>query len=210
MTDLPPLVVFPHKRISGVDALENGQWVNRKGYPVVGAPVCPAEALLWGYDTDSHFVGYCVPGTTDPHPRLNKRSLPELIKQNIEPVLNWFIVDVDNPEHQAWTNPVSAFHQLEKELQWKLGDYGAQVGLYLTKCGYRLVTPITDPKPVSKAEKILTGYVLWLLSCGIEADESCTDWTRMFRAPFVVRDGVPQRYPARFTWLTTPNNQQTS
>ena len=70
--------------------------------------------------------------------------------------------------------------------------------VYHTAGGYRIIGRLPAPfliATVRDAQRWAIQYVGWceyLLKFRIVADTACKDWTRLYRLPFVVRDGVAQ------------------
>lgn len=189
---MTPLLVFPDKYTRGVDGFDaEGEPFNRSGKPLVGGTLFEdgLQALLERYDTDAHCAAYSCPGVDGVHPRINKRALPDLIARGAEPLLRWAIVDVDNPDHAPWEEPVErAFFELKSKLA--ADPLTASAGVYLSSNGYRLLWPLEEPVPVSEAEGYLRGLLLELRRRGVEADLKVADWPRVFRLPRVRREGV--------------------
>lgn len=157
------------------------------------------KALLTRYPTDVHSPMYEIPGK-DEAPRINKSGLESLIAEEIEPVLRVAMIDIDNAplikpdgteiKHPPWaigghpgitraTDPAAVVAALRLLYP--------SAGIYSTKKGLRLVWVLSEPVPVSRGD----AFLRWLVATVPGADESCTDWTRCFRLPYVTRDGVP-------------------
>jgi hypothetical protein len=187
--------------IAGVSSVDESHAVlDSKGRPAEGVPVLNEYAWMDAYEGDAHCVGYSVPGVGDAmHPRLNKRALPALRAAGLDPLLHWAIVDVDRPGHEPWEDVDGAWPEELDGLH-----ITRHAGVYLTRAGYRIVFALDPPLPVDEAEAHLRGLLYALRLRGIHADEACTDWTRLFRMPDVVRDGVRVRYPVAWPSPWTP------
>jgi hypothetical protein len=108
-----------------------------------------------------------------------------------------FVVDVEPAGHD---HPVTAetmaieVSKLRAMLEAHPGGF-----VYMTTHGYRIVYRLPEPFVISEpvdAERWKLTYVAWLEYLadryGIEADPACKDWGRIYRLPWVVRDGVRQ------------------
>lgn len=177
------------------DEILRGEW----GYALPAV-----EAWAREYTTDAHCVAYHVPGMSR-CPRINKSGLRDLAGQGaVMPVLGWCIADVDNPAHARWPDDPMAVADAAAELREQLAADPFLRGFdwYLSRGGYRLVRPFTDPltiTPTTEAfvEATIRSVFVELQRRGIEPDFGCSDWTRLYRLPFVRRDGRPQRWPAK-------------
>lgn len=149
-------------------------------------------ALVTRHVTDAHAVGYLVSSDTDAQPRLTIQGGNWLSANGYEPTLNVVFFDVDNPRHQVWKDedaPWDALDRLRniKEL--------SQFGIYFTRSGYRLVAPLARPVLLQLANSYLQQAAQYLTSLGVPVDMQTLQWSRCFRLPFVVRDGVVQDMP---------------
>ncbi len=174
------VAVARHWRIPGFDGVRDNV---RDAYEILDL----REALDRRYRTDAHLVAYVVPGA-DRQPRINKSGLPHFGRA-VE--MDVFFCDVDNPDHALWTDEM---------LAEALEEYGAievlqTAGVYHTARGRRIVQPIQEPIPVEQVEPYIRRWFLQLERAGLVVDWSCRDWTRHYRLPHVVRDGVWYRSP---------------
>lgn len=185
---LPPLLVFPTRFVAGWDGdIENLGDVET--HIVLGDLGPDFNPFCVDFETDAHCVAYGVEGE-ETIPRLN---MPAAHTVDVKKL--WMLVDIDNPGHSEWTE------RLERETfeaLAKLPEFD-HCGWYLTKHGLRLVWPLPEPVDVEES----TDYTHMFLDhvellTGLECDRACTDWTRLFRLPFVVRDGEPQELPSMF------------
>lgn len=173
-----PVHVWPHRSVTGWDgaAVTELEWF----------PATPlVHALLTRHATDAHMCMYQIPGETQ-IPRLRKtavRGLP------VEPVMQVAMLDLDCAEHTPWseggTIPTIPGNTPAEALAF-LRSLCPQAGLYSTRAGVRLVWVLDRPVPISQGDALLR----WLVSTLPGAD-ALTDWTRCFRLPYVIRDGVP-------------------
>lgn len=192
---MPPLLVFPSRFARGAWALREGLAVDKRGdLPELGYYWPDGrEGLLAEYDCDAHCVAYTVDGIPNETPRLTKRIARELAAVGLSIVVHWVFLDVDNPQHTPWECPEGV--RLDVVADHIEAALGARPGWYVTRCGYRLVWPLDEPLGVDIAEGMLSEFVCRVRSLGYAVDERCTDWTRFFRCPRVVRGGVLQRFP---------------
>ncbi len=159
--------ILPHARVPG----HGHQYVRKIFYRPL------ARALTVAWPTDAHFQACSSPAL--PH-RLTGACLGKFPIRIVA-----FVVDIDS----AW-DPAKVFHL---DAAHPGGAY------YQTRGGWRVVFredfPIaneSDAKLWSEQYILRLGYLA--RAFGIVADPKCRDWTRIFRLPFVVRDGVPQQY----------------
>jgi hypothetical protein len=154
------------------------------------------EAFEGSHETDAHFAQYSVPGLPL---RINQDAL-DLPDFTLD--MRIFAVDVDAPGHKATD-------------EWRLAERAKIAQLYAslppayyfeTKGGYRLLW-LLPPGITLKSREDVVQWRAHYLSClhylarvfAIHGDEACSDPTRVFRLPRVVRDGEHQNH------LTSPN-----
>jgi hypothetical protein len=154
------------------------------------------------YPTDAHFVAYVLYQAgvkrqfQNRQPRINKASLEWIESLGFELRMEVFVADVDNPDHAGW--PSEAAARMTAELAHTLLRTAC---IYVTAHGLRVVQPLDgDGVGIRSAERHLR---VWLSDLEgrlerlrLQPDWSCDDWTRLFRAPHVLRDGKPYRSPA--------------
>lgn len=144
----------------------------------------------WNYD--AHFVTYDVRGTEEGFPRLRKNCavVDELRAMGLDVVQTMFAFDYDNPEHAAWTpEGLVTFKQRVEDAVLVNPLMGAWRIFYTTKHGARFVYLLAEPVPVGPESEAMHRSLLraWGQR-GITLDPACSDWTRMFRLPNVVRE----------------------
>ena len=144
-----------------------------------------AEALDREYKTDAHAVGYIV--TRDGHalaaqPRLTKPGLDYARQLGFDVTFNTILVDIDNPDHGAWT---------EDALEASIERLAAlpSCAWYTTRGGLHIVQPLATPVPIDVAELYIRSFFYEVQDAGFAVDWSTTDWTRHFRMPFAKRSG---------------------
>jgi len=172
------LIVFPDKFYKAFDGTNQTE-VNTVELTTFD------DAMETPFDTDAHVACYSVPDLGKGI-RVKKVALKALIDAGAEPQLNYVALDVDLDDHREWTDADrAAFASL----------YGATpllqtAGIYFTKHGWRAIWELEDPVPARYADSYLEQFIKHARGLGIEADEACKDWTRLFRLPCVNRDGV--------------------
>lgn len=208
------IAVAPHRAILGVEPPGHRKkvrgrldawtydWRDKHGSPGNTAGVRAqldvlelAAALAIHHGTDAHLVTYVVSFEGVPlerQPRVNKRSLDWMHEQGFEVASDVLMVDVDNPQHGAWTAELrSSFDALWAKPPPAL----TTCGVYLTRGGYRLVQPLDEPIAVAELERYIVAWFAELEGQGIPVDWRAKDWTRLYRLPHVVRDRKPYRSP---------------
>ena len=150
--------------------------------PVAYSVLPLRDALARSYATDAHAVTYVIDGSAE-QPRLTKAGLPIL---GMAVSVHCLFCDVDNPGHSAWTDELR-YEAREREAKL---DILQTVGIYETAHGLRYVQPLEQPVPAAEAERYLATWLGELSASGVHVDAACKDWTRHYRLPNVVRDGV--------------------
>jgi hypothetical protein len=200
---LAPILVLP-RMATGLGRLEgegeNYKAVSLNGRPVRDFPVQSfAEVMDSEHQDDAHFTTY---GANDKDgnlmmrlPRMTKSGVFDFRRDLASDVWGGCIgVDYDLPSHGEWTKETLA------QTQILLDEAGRRNPLlrfpsvcYRTAHGLRLVWMLSDPVPLEGQngfEDILHGMIGDSWRAGFSVDPACKDWTRLFRAPRVVRDGA--------------------
>lgn len=174
---LPTVNVWPSKYVVGWDG-------DRTKAPPAAHPVVDMrDALFSVYDTDAHFCPAVIPGL-DRQPRLKltgaKQEMLEAVRFTV------LALDIDAPGHSAtpewWETTVA------KVQQQPIGN-----GIvYCTRGGIRVVYELLDPLTIAEYQKVHAQTRRAYSDFGVEVDE-LIDWTRCYRLPFVMRDGVFQQ-----------------
>lgn len=171
-----------------------------------------SEALTREWEQDSHLILYRVDadqtGTEHAFARVSKRSpfVPELISKGGRITVPILVFDHDRHDADGDKLPWSA-EALEEFVQ-VLGEIFGDSNLeptywYTTKHGSRFVYVLTEPVDHLTAEALARGIIRDFGELGIELDDSCTDWTRLFRLPKTVREdtGLPFQESEHFMFL---------
>lgn len=203
----PHVTVMPHKMFLGWFSTDKKS--GRAVDDPVQHPCVPAlGALGYEYDDDAHFMPYALVdsgGQPLPKcPRLTKKSHkrgrwePVLKAQGLRAVVTMAVIDVDahgvEDVDQWFTDQLPKLRALGPLLQGLIW--------YRTRGGYRLLWALKDPLEPSAFEALHTRLRHALSAKGITGvDDKCRDWTRCYRLPRVVRDGVFQQYPMYLSGL---------
>jgi putative DNA primase/helicase len=164
------------------------------------------DALPAHYPTDARFAPYFLVKRDDGGnaqvlpkiPRINSTGLDDLKSQGIALMFSAYVLDVDGPEHSADDGWQNEHQQLRENLPAELSD---SMGWYETRNGYRLLWLCQRPMGPDKYLGNLRRLHGKLKNHGIEADESCIEISRLYRLPYVCREGTDERHPADFSWL---------
>ena len=135
------------------------------------------EALESPYRTDACILAYGKAGAS--YPRLGSASLAYyVLNPELAPTLNVVLFDLDTPGHveadEAW---------VQKQLDRLPADERPLWSWYQTKHGMRLVGIPAQPVPLRKANAYIEYEMNRLLAYGLEIDEACKRWYRLYRAP---------------------------
>lgn len=188
MTSPAYVTVFPHHRVTG--------WGGGSASDdlIVGQTIPLGDLLARRFPTDAHFVTYAHPpdaGGTVRH----RRAALSAYERGAEPVCGVLAVDCDLPAHTRWTDAPaemrSAFLGAWEAATVARPDLFDGAGYYFSRAGVRLLFLI-EPVSVRLVESFLKQLLTALDRAGMPGvDRACCDWTRLFRAPRVVRDGEP-------------------
>jgi len=183
------IVVFETKYVKG--------WAGKTSTPKEFGVVEAEAALHATYRTDAHFGPYHVilkDGT--PHsvtPRINKKALPALRDSGCDVRFDLGVLDLDCPA--AHKNKVPAPDAWRADIHAKLDLLGPKFGWYQTSRGFRFVWQLPRALPPEIYLQVLAAARRLFADVGLEAD-ALTDWSRLYRLPFVVRDGQAQTLPS--------------
>jgi hypothetical protein len=147
-----------------------------------------ADAFARVYDDDAHVAAYSVPSIEY---RLSLHASTRI--DGGVPMVALF-VDVEPEGHAPRTEAWDNAEQPKIERAIADGWYA-----YETRGGYRLVRPLAKQFIIDgpHAAQVWSASYLAALDdvrskYGIDGDRTCADWPRLYRLPFVVRDGVQQ------------------
>lgn len=153
------------------------------------------EVFETPFSTDAHFALYEPVGNFHQKtwPRLNKPVLDRMRAHDADLAFGMLILDYDNPGHVPWAGPESVdsflrvLRRTAHSAEFPLADQWSC--LYTTKHGARLVYLLDYDIGPEEYEQRHQWLCQQFSKRGIEIDCSVSDWTRIFRAPFVVRNG---------------------
>jgi len=171
------VAVLPHVKIAG---LKPSNPTPRSAARVMRL----RDALTHRFASDAHCVAYVVPDCQS-QPRINKPGLA--LWGGETPMVSVFFCDSDNPGKRRWGDELLA----QAEREYRELDVLKTCAIYHTNHGRRFVQPLTRPIPVQDVEPYLQAWLSSLQAAGIEVDGKCKDWTRLFRLPYVIRNGKP-------------------
>lgn len=191
----PEVLVLRHARVlspAGAARRQTG---------VVPSDTTPCDllgALTRAWPSDAHLVAYepravaAADGTVI-YPRLSREAVGDPAIGSIAMVA--MIGDVDPPGHVAtpkWRAEVEPLLE-STGLAW-----------YRTRNGARIVATLEEPYTIDTraderawGDRVLGWREYLLAEHGLEIDERCHDWTRIFRLPNVVRGGRVERSDLR-------------
>ena len=183
----------PMKSIRGVRNLTGPHTDTKTGKrfePFVMSAKTMPQIMSTSFKTDLFFTCYTINGLEDiGWPRLRKEALSSVTDMCGEPQMHYFAFDWDCPDHSPWTDELLAqffetfYAMADEQLTcWKW--------VYTSRHGARIVYQLKEPVPVVDGEKYIATMLLRFREAGLVMDEKCKDWTRLFRAPKVVRDGL--------------------
>jgi len=205
-----PVFLAPGPTLRGLVTLE-GSGLEGRGRD--GGPVKPHMLLrdlpsLFETEegTDAHVVAYVVTKDGDPverQPRLNKEILGPLRELGYEIECHTVWIDLDLKDiikgrqgKVKWTD----LSDSETGLVWGLVEQAhttltakgmAWTASYTTSGGLRFVHALAIPVPAGPGyEAMLARFHAAYNLAGLPVDEACRDWTRLYRAPRVNRDGL--------------------
>lgn len=173
------------------------------------------EMIHTQWPTDAHFVNYAVSINGDsgePFPRLRKTMIPYIRTHHsgaLAVMSQALVFDYDNPGHEPWESRTDSLPQFFDRLQG-LADRFPLLWqwscLYTTRAGARLIYLLDEPMWSDDLEPKHAYLVERLHEAGLPVDRACTDWTRLFRCPKVLRDGIKTAGEPYFTVLEQWNN----
>lgn len=182
---LPIIGVMPQKQWAGINNLND--------------PATPVEihtfddAFSKPFKTDAHFISYYPVGVgITQFPRLNKPILPKIRSNGGDIVASCLVLDYDSPDKATWTRERLDSWLLHLNAVADEWPAAFQFNVfYTTRHGCRLVYVYDAPVPVDIAEGKHHWMVQEFQRRGLSFDPACSDWTRLFRLPYVMRDNTP-------------------
>lgn len=212
-------VVFPNKYASSWRATSTDE-TDDKGKPIKWFPVSTLVYALQGaYHSDAHFCPavLVVEGKVWPHaPRINKTAYSRLEQLGTPTRLFAGVFDCDDPVAHEYNKQAekTGAPKMDARREWRASfaqhfnaiDAHARDSFawYESKAGFRLLCSLPYPLAPLQYQDWHARARTWFRSVGIEADESCKDAARLYRLPYVVRDGVPERRQLSVAQLSRP------
>jgi len=183
------LGTLPTEKIRAVRSIE-GPHIDKAGevfVPVALDMMTLASAMNTRHSTDKYFTCYTLEGL-DEWPRMAKAALPSF-EACVPVTMPCFAFDWDCPDHSPWTDELfedffDKFLSLDDEhlSQWRY--------IYTSRHGARIIFTLHEAVPVQDGEQYIATLFTKFKEAGLRMDEACKDWTRLFRCPHVVRDGI--------------------
>jgi hypothetical protein len=186
-------LVFPHRYVLGYPEVDDARAL------CVDVP----SILSTRYKGDAHFAAYAAD-----HPRRIKVSLlkEDRHAEKIPGVnlrMTLFVGDVDWPGHADELPATQAWREEQAPKMAAMLASHPRGFVYDTRGGFRIVYALPEPFPLLSSgddARWTCAYKSWgkylERSFGIAIDLNCADWTRLYRAPHVTRDGVRQERAA--------------
>lgn len=178
------ITIFPSRFVAG--------WPEHDDDRCAVAPIADAFARRWS--TDAHFAPYAS--------KLSRRHTVAMLHpahaerlSTTDVAMTAAVFDVDATAHVLTDEWIAAEQPKLSALN------AAHPGgfFYRTRNGYRVVFALAEQHRIATltdANAWTARYQSWVRYLarvfGIAADASCADWTRLYRCPLVVRDGVAQ------------------
>jgi len=223
------VLVTDRVRMKGIGAMEEAAKVSERF-----AVVTMQEMLSNDWEDDTHFVTYKTLGPDGQElPEHEQFRLRKTIRGQLEErgaqILSWgFVGDWDLNENvpdemlykAGWDgNPVKKpkitwtrdlLDQFQEESApvvegLRAKDIGPSY-IYLTNHGARFVHFYDRDQPVLVHEEIIRGMIEEYRKLGYILDDACVDWTRLFRAPRVIRKGQFTAHQSWFMSVHHPNS----
>lgn len=202
-----PVFLAPGPTLRGLVTVDDGlEGRGRDGNPVKPLMILRDLASLFEEDEtdDAHVVAYCVYQDGEPverQPRLNKDVLAALRAEGLEVMCHTVWIDLDLKDMVGekgkvkWTDLTDSqagqvWSQVEEAHERLTAKHMAWTASYTTSGGLRFVHALALPVHAGEGyEALLARFHAAYQLAGLPVDEACRDWTRLYRAPRVTRDG---------------------
>jgi hypothetical protein len=204
-----PVFLAPGPTLRGLVSLDDSglDGRGRDGNPVQRLLLLRDLASLFEEDerTDAHAVAYCIlqdGELVEQQPRLTKEILPVLLARGFRVECHTVWIDFDlkdylkRPGKVKWTELTevedAAIWTAVEDAHERLAAKGmAWTAYYTTQSGLRFVHALALPVPAGDGYKgLLARFHAAYQLAGLPVDGACRDWTRLYRAPRVNRDGL--------------------
>lgn len=162
-------------------------------------PVMPLRQALMGKYPGPEYCMTFVIINHEAQPRLTKAGLAPMRDLGLDPRARVIALDIDAPgkDEEKYANATDEWFAANLALLAH-SPAMATAGWYRTKGGYRLVWELPEPLGPEKYESVHTALRNEINRVGVRVDH-LPDWTRIYRLPFVTRDGVLEDRPYDFT-----------
>ena len=169
--------------------------------PVDSIPLADALRAPWfEHSMDAHITQYGK-ANGEACPRLKVCDMQQAIEDGVE--LHVALLDLDCPGHTPWSDGARGEDAIEalEEIIYRASKHQLPVGGYTSRAGLRLVLPLSPAVPLDKATGVLDALYHQVRQAvgdctdvGVEWDDNANaQWSRLFRAPDVTRDGQTLR-----------------
>lgn len=181
---------LPNKFVQGVKSLP-GPHLDKEGKvfePCTLDVMTLETAINTRHPSDMFFTCYTAEGL-DYWPRLSKQALSSFDEYGVKITMPCFAFDWDVLDHKPWTDEIFAdfFGKFDNLTDSHLSSWRY---VYTSRHGARVVYTLPQSVPVKDGEQYIATMFCKFKDAGIHMDESCKDWTRLFRCPKVIRDNV--------------------
>ena len=182
--------VLPHRYVPGWD----GNGAAEESCPVIDL----FSALMAEYLTDAHFTP-CV----WPDKRLQPRIKKEAIEAGaVSPLYHCIVLDVDPPRHGEGMDEADIDAWAEDTLHHVNAlPIARSMGWYRSRAGLRLLWTLERPLDHRSFAATWNRVRLHVKDDAGVVSDDLKDLTRLYRLPFVIRDGTPQRYAVDLSGL---------
>jgi hypothetical protein len=155
-------------------------------------PVDFDDAFARTWDSDAHFTAYepvCPPELGGVAVRLASGVFEDGLTVRMVALVG----DLDDVDAHREKRPASEAWRAEQRPRLQASGLAS----YATRGGYRVMAVLKEPAELSSADDARAWRSTYLGWCselqrkhGLQLDVACADWTRLFRLPCVLRDGV--------------------
>ena len=161
----------------------------------------PLRQALMGKYPGPEFCFTVVTLHHESQPRLVKHALETYRALGLTPLARVIALDIDAPGKDAekYANATDEWFNANLTLLRHSPAFET-AGWYRTKGGYRLVWELPEPLTPEKYEALHTALRNEINRVGVRVDH-LPDWTRIYRLPFVTRDGQLEDRPYDFSKL---------
>lgn len=156
------------------------------------------ELMQTQYDYDAFTTGYIVVRPDgeylDQIPRFSSRKSRDAIRQIRQDggdlLMHAVLIDLDRTPHDPWHTPVEAKRWVDD-----LFDVMPEAVIYATTRGIRVVfklrrlVSVENYHKIAKAAMRYVSHAVTAVGAPVVMDDTCQEWDRLARLPYVQRDG---------------------